>query len=32
VAASPATRACPQCLGDIPVAATRCKFCTQVIA
>jgi large conductance mechanosensitive channel len=31
-AASPATRACPQCLGDIPVAATRCKFCTQVIA
>ncbi len=28
----PATRACPQCLGDIPVAATRCKFCTQPVA
>jgi large conductance mechanosensitive channel len=25
------TRACPQCLGDIPVAATRCKFCTQAV-
>jgi len=28
----PATRACPQCLGDIPVAATRCKFCTQPVS
>jgi len=28
-AAPPATKPCPQCLGDIPVAATRCKFCTQ---
>jgi large conductance mechanosensitive channel len=28
----PPTRACPQCLGDIPVAATRCKFCTQPVA
>ncbi len=27
----PSTRACPQCLGDIPVAATRCKFCTQPV-
>jgi large conductance mechanosensitive channel len=27
----PATRACPQCLGDIPIAATRCKFCTQPV-
>ncbi len=27
----PATRLCPQCLGDIPVAATRCKFCTQPV-
>lgn len=26
------TRACPQCLGDIPVAATRCKFCAQPVA
>ena len=23
------TRACPQCLSDIPVAATRCAFCTS---
>lgn len=30
-AAPPATKACPQCLGDIPVAATRCKFCTQPV-
>lgn len=28
----PAMKACPQCLGDIPVAATRCKFCTQPVA
>ena len=25
------TKGCPQCLGDIPVAATRCKFCTQPV-
>ena len=25
------TRPCPQCLGDIPLAATRCKFCTQPV-
>ena len=25
------TRACPQCLGDIPLAAVRCKFCTQPV-
>ena len=25
------TRACPQCLGDIPIAATRCRFCTQSV-
>lgn len=25
------TKACPQCLSDIPVAATRCKFCTQPV-
>jgi large conductance mechanosensitive channel len=29
--APPVTRACPQCLGDIPIAATRCKFCTQPV-
>jgi large conductance mechanosensitive channel len=28
----PATRACPQCLGDIPLEAKRCKFCTQLVA
>lgn len=27
VAAS--VRACPQCLSDVPLAATRCKFCTE---
>ncbi len=29
--APPSTRACPQCLGDIPLAATRCKFCTEPV-
>src|SRR5215471_12414576 len=24
-------RPCPECLSDIPVAATRCKFCTAVV-
>lgn len=28
----PSTKACPQCLGDIPIAATRCKYCTQPVA
>lgn len=23
------TRACPECLSDIPLAATRCAFCTS---
>jgi large conductance mechanosensitive channel len=27
----PSTKPCPQCLGDIPIAATRCKFCTQPV-
>jgi len=27
----PTMKACPQCLGDIPLAATRCKFCTQPV-
>ncbi len=31
VATPPATKPCPQCLGDIPIAATRCKFCTQPV-
>jgi large conductance mechanosensitive channel len=24
----PATKACPECLSDIPFGATRCKYCT----
>jgi len=24
----PTAKACPECLSDIPFAATRCKFCT----
>ena len=31
-ATPPATKPCPQCLSDIPVAATRCKFCTQPVS
>lgn len=27
----PTTKACPQCLGDIPIAATRCMHCTQPV-
>jgi large conductance mechanosensitive channel len=26
------TRTCPQCLSEIPIAATRCAFCTQEVA
>ena len=26
------TRACPECLSDIPLAATRCAFCTARVA
>jgi large conductance mechanosensitive channel len=25
------TRACPQCLSDIPVRASRCAFCTTEV-
>jgi large conductance mechanosensitive channel len=28
----PTTKTCPQCQSDVPVAATRCKFCTQPIS
>ena len=28
----PAMKPCPQCLSDIPIAATRCKFCTQPVS
>ncbi len=26
------TRTCPECLSDIPVAATRCAFCTSKVS
>jgi large conductance mechanosensitive channel len=26
------TRSCPHCLSDIPVAATRCAFCTSEVS
>ena len=32
VVAAPTTKPCPQCLSDIPVAATRCSHCTQLVA
>jgi len=28
----PATKACPQCLSDIPISAKRCAHCTQPVA
>ena len=30
-AEAPSTKACPQCLSDIPIAAKRCKFCASQI-
>jgi large conductance mechanosensitive channel len=30
--APPATKACPECLSEIPVAATRCSHCAQLVA
>lgn len=30
--APPATRPCPQCLSEIPIAAKRCAHCTQPVA
>jgi large conductance mechanosensitive channel len=32
VVAAPTTKPCPQCLSDIPLAATRCSHCTQLVA
>ena len=29
--ADPATKHCPECLSDIPIAARRCAFCTSVV-
>lgn len=28
----PTTKKCPQCMSEIPIDATRCKFCTQPVA
>lgn len=28
-APTPATKTCPECLETVPMAATRCKFCTS---
>ncbi|HKJ23157.1 MAG TPA: large conductance mechanosensitive channel protein MscL [Gammaproteobacteria bacterium] len=30
--APPDTKACPECLSDIPVGAKRCKFCTAQVS
>jgi len=30
-AKAPETKACPECLSDIPIKATRCKYCTSVV-
>ncbi len=27
----PTTKKCPQCVSEIPIAATRCSQCTQVV-
>ena len=31
-ATPPATKACPECLSDIPAAAKRCSHCAQPVA
>jgi len=28
---APNTKSCPKCISDIPIAATRCKFCTSEV-
>jgi large conductance mechanosensitive channel len=28
----PATKPCPECLSEIPLAARRCAFCAQPVA
>jgi large conductance mechanosensitive channel len=32
VVEAPSTKACPECLSDIPLAARRCSHCTQLVA
>jgi len=29
--ADPTTKKCPECMSEIPIAATRCAFCTTVV-
>jgi large conductance mechanosensitive channel len=29
--ADPTTKACPECLSEIPIGAKRCKFCTAAL-
>lgn len=29
---SPTTKACPECLSDIPIAARRCAYCTSEVS
>ena len=29
--ADPTTRNCPECLSEIPIAASRCAFCTTEV-
>lgn len=31
-AKAPDSKACPECLSDIPIAARRCKYCASVVA
>ena len=31
VPADPASKKCPECLSEIPIAARRCAFCTSVL-
>lgn len=28
----PTTKTCPECLSEVPIAASRCAFCTQPLA
>lgn len=30
--AAPATKTCPECLSEIPLAAKRCSHCTQAVS
>ncbi len=30
--AQPSVKKCPECLSEIPVAAKRCKYCSQIVS